>query len=294
VRRGLRLDGAARQLRARFTSNSASAAIVPVQARHSFRRVAALAFLMVLVALAVLFFRREPTYRGKTLTRWAEQFGSNNWREGGSGPAGEARTAIRAIGSNGIPFLVRLVGTEESWTKRKLRTLLPLAWHDKLRLKDESGTARRIGAHGLAALGTNAPGAVPELIKIASTHPDEDGRDIAVLALRTLRHAAEPAIPFLIQCLTNESRIIRDDAAIALGFMHRQPQVCAPALTAYLRQVIQRGGGGWELTDAIAAVGECGTNSEPAVSILVGLLDHEDADVRRSATNALRVIKPLR
>lgn len=118
--------------------------------------------------------------------------------------------------------------------KKKLRTIVPQSWHQRLRLKDTSGDMRRVGAHGLAALGTNAPAAVPVLIEIATQHPEEDGRYLAVFALRTLGVAAEPAIPFFIQCPTNEVSIIRDEAAIGLGGMHHRPGIAVPNLIQYL------------------------------------------------------------
>jgi hypothetical protein len=232
------------------------------------------------------FYRPEPTYNGKTLSASAQQYGSNHWR-GAAGRAAdqEAEFAIRQIGTNGIPFLLDLMRARDSGMKKKLRTILPRTWQNKPYLRDRSGDIRRIGAYGLAALGTNAPAAVPALIEIASHHPDEDGRYIAVFALRTLGSAAEPAIPFLIQCLTNQTRIIRDDAALGLGYMQRRSEIAVPALIRYLESV--KMSGGWEITDAIASVAQFGTNAKPAVPILIGLLKHSDHDVRSYVTNYL-------
>jgi HEAT repeat protein len=237
--------------------------------------------------------RREPTYNGKTLTHWAEQYGSNNWRAGGKSSAQEAQRAIRQIGTNGIPYLLELMRhTEPSW-KKKLRQHTPQSWHTRLRLTDVSGAMWRVGAHGLAALGTNAPGAVPDLIQIATTHPDEDdGRYVAVYALRTLGRAAEPAIPFFIVCLTNKSSSISDEAALALGIMHVRPEISVPALLDRLNTLVARERGGWEMADVVFAVGEFGTNASAAVPVLTGLLEHRDSDVRARATNALARIRP--
>ncbi|HWN94089.1 MAG TPA: hypothetical protein VNT99_03575, partial [Methylomirabilota bacterium] len=140
-------------------------------------------------------YRPEPVHNGKTLTQWAEQYGSNNWRAGGREVATEAQFAIQQIGTNGVPFLLDLIRTKESPTKKKLRTLLPPSWHARLRLNDKGDEIRRIGAHGLAAFGTNAPAAVPYLIQIASSHSNDDARYIAAFTIRTMGSAAEPAIP---------------------------------------------------------------------------------------------------
>jgi HEAT repeat protein len=170
--------------------------------------------------------------------------------------------------------------------KKKLRKVLPRTWHAKLHTNDNTGEIRRMGAHGLAALGTNAAAAVPALIEIATRHPDDDGRYIAGFALRTLGSAAEPAIPFLLQRLTNKIDIIRDDAALGLGYIGLRPDIAVPALIQYLESV-KSFNGGWQIIDAIDAVAHFGMNARPAVPLLVSLLNHSAPDVRQSVTNWL-------
>ena len=109
------------------------------------------------------FYRPEPAYNGKRLTAWAQQYGSNHW-SGNRGPAEEAEFAIRQIGTNGIPFLLEWIGTRDSALKKKLRTILPRTWHLTLRVDDDAGETRRMCSHGLSALCSNAPSAVPPLI----------------------------------------------------------------------------------------------------------------------------------
>src|SRR3954471_11076867 len=137
------------------------------------------------IALAAIFFtwgfldQREPVYQGKTLRAWAQQYGSNHWTANRAA-ADEAEFALRQIGTNHIPFMITLMRATDRPLTRKLRTIVPRKWHTALYLNDDSGNIRRIGAHAIAALGTNAAAAVPALIDIAKTHPDHDGRYIAV------------------------------------------------------------------------------------------------------------------
>src|SRR5687767_14445402 len=98
--------------------------------------------LVCLLGLALLS-RREPTYQGKPLSEWAQQYGSNHWGGANRAVAQEAELAIRQIGTNGIPFLLDLIRTRDPVLKKKLRTVVPQRWHDKLRLRDNSGTIRR-------------------------------------------------------------------------------------------------------------------------------------------------------
>jgi HEAT repeat protein len=254
--------------------------------------------LVVLVVLAVvvagfgtwlLLRRAEPAYNGKSLTVWDQQYGSNHW-SGRTELAGEAEFAVRQIGSNAIPFLLKLMRAEDSNLKKKLRNHLPKKWHDALHLNDNSGKVRRMGAHGLAALGTNAPAAVPALIDLARNHPEEDGRYIAVFALRTLGPAAEAAIPFYFQCLTNSDPTIRNEAAVGLIRIPQQWQRTVPPLLRYFESIPDNIT--WEIRHGVELMGILGTNAAPVSAALLSRLDDERKEIREAVTNALPQIDP--
>src|SRR5580765_1161607 len=230
-----------------------------------------------------IFSQRETSYNGKWLSDWAQQFGANNWSTN-RGAAEEAKIAIQHIGTNGIPFFLDCMRKRDSILKAKLRKTIPRKWHDKLHLQDHSGDLRRVGAHGIAALGTNAALALPSLLQCATNHPDEDGRYIAVFAIRTLGAAAEPAVPFLIQCLTNSVNIIRDDAALALGYGRLSPELAVPALVQYVK-FAKTSSGTFELRDAVESLGSFSPSL--VFPFLLPMLDDPNPSLREYVTNAI-------
>jgi HEAT repeat protein len=251
-----------------------------------------IAVLLLTVALggsafvAWMVYLAEPVYRGKRLSAWAEQYRTNKWTAN-QAAARDAEVAIRQIGSDAIPFLLEQLRTEESRAKKKLRELLSPKWHNALHLKDTSGDTRRTGAYGLVALSTNAPPTVvPQLIEIAIHHPEEDGRYIAVFSLSRLGPRAEPAIPFFIQCLTNTCAIIREEGAVGLGMVRRQPEIAIPVLMKYLESA-RASPHSFEPRAAIVSLGNFGTNAKPAVPLLLSFLNHEKVDLREAVTNNL-------
>ena len=127
-------------------------------------------FAVFTASLAAWLFLRasEPTYNGKRLTAWAQQYGANSW-SGQKELAVEAEFPVRQIGTNAIPFLLELMHARDSDLKKRLRKHVPQKWHDSLHLMDNSFQTRRVGAHGLAAVGTNASAAVPTLIDLATS-----------------------------------------------------------------------------------------------------------------------------
>jgi hypothetical protein len=171
-------------------------------------------FVILAMALVLLVFlgwgifsQREPVYRGRTLTDWGKQYFFNHTANRAA--AEEAQFAIRQIGTNRIPFMLNLIRATDRRLANRLRTIIPVNY-------DGSVILRRSGAYAIAALGTHAPAAVPPLIEIATTHPDSDGRYYAVFALRNIGSAAEAAVPFYIQCLTDADPAIRNEAAMGL------------------------------------------------------------------------------
>lgn len=240
----------------------------------------------------------EPVYNGKPLSAWAEQWGSNHWVTHSGAEAKkadqEAQAAIQHIGTNGIPFLLDLMRARESALKTKLRTKLPRRWLARLHLEDRASRLKHAGAHGLAALGTNAGPAVPGLMELVSIEmtrnpPDRNDGYLPVWTLGYLRGAAEPAVPLMIECLTNRDQSIRLDAAHGLGMINRRPDVAVPALVAYIEFQKQANGSG-ERSAAIQSLGQFGTNASAATPAFVALLRDSDPSIRQAATNWLPYI----
>jgi HEAT repeat protein len=249
--------------------------------------VIAFAFVIALLAWRLLP-SPEPMYNGKSLSAWAQQHGSNFWSGAHDEAAKkEAEIAIQQIGTNAVPYLLDMIRVRDSGVKKRLRAVLPEPWHHKLQLSDEFShqIIRRHGAYGLGALGSNATSALPALIEVATHHRDEDGRYAAVCAMGSMGAAAEPAIPFLIQCLTNDVSSIRFGAAAGLGQIQRQPEIIVPVLIRYL-EFAMASTYKFEQLVAIRSLGEFGTNAKPARLLISSLLTNQDP-IRMFATNTL-------
>lgn len=237
-------------------------------------------------------FPSEPVYQGKPLSAWAQQYHTNRFsRVSGTAVEVEAQSAIRQIGSHGLPFLLDLIRASDSTLKQKLRRKFPPRWHDRLHLKDQTHEIRRTGAHGIGALGTNAAGAIPALIEIATHHPDEDGRYIAVYALSTIGSSAEAAVPFYLQCLTNQDATIREAAATGLGRIQHRPEIVIPALVGYL-QSASNSNHHWERSSTIRGLALFGTNARSATPVFLSYLNDPISSVREAVTNWLPEIDP--
>jgi hypothetical protein len=247
----------------------------------------AFAFVIALMAWRLLH-SPELVYKGKSLSAWAQQYGSNFWSDAHDEAAKkEAEIAIQQIGTNAIPYLLDMIRVRDSGVKKRFRVVIPESWHHKLRLSDEFShqIIRRHGAYGLGALGTNATSALPALIEVATHHRDEDGRYAAILAISSVGTAAEPAIPFLIQCLTNDVSSIRFGAAAGLGQIQRQPEIIVPVLIRYL-EFAMASTYKFEQLVAIRSLGDFGTNAKPARLLISSLLTNHDP-IRMFATNTL-------
>ena len=257
------------------------------------KRRKAVIIVVVIIAVAVFFgwrlFFAEPAYQGKPLSAWVRQFGTNSFGMGSKSSADEAERAIQHIGTDALPYLLRQIGASDTALKKKLRATVPQSWHDRLELRDRSQEIRRLGARGIYALGTNAAPAGKALIEIATRHPDEDARYIAVFGLRKLAPIGEPVFPFLLQCLTNSEATIRDEAAIAIGSMRDRPALVVPILIQYL-QSAKTSSHTYECSDAVGLLGFFGTNASAAAPVFVELLNHSSIDVRNRVTNWLPYI----
>ncbi len=128
-----------------------------------------------------------------------------------------ATAALRAMGTNGIPSLLKTLQRREPILKRPFLLLAPKLpiWFRRsfIRVfKPFDATGDRLAAvNALAALGTNAP--VPPLLK--ALHDPE--RQIAAQAATALGNVGEPAVPSLIGALNDRDGYVRSMACYALS-----------------------------------------------------------------------------
>jgi hypothetical protein len=124
---------------------------------------------------ALITHHWEPRYKGRTLSYWLERSGNNAVLD--RPPDQEATTAIRTIGTNALPFLLRWIRYEPPFWSEAARKRLPetiktnyLGWTI---MYGRGRTRAELAALGLCILHTNANSAIPELRRLVEdrTHP---------------------------------------------------------------------------------------------------------------------------
>src|SRR5260370_1169344 len=122
----------------------------------------ALLFLAVIGGIAWLALRpSEPMYKGKRLSVWLE-----NYDHGRSDPGfQETGEAVRHIGTNAIPTLLRRVRAKDSLLTLRLIALAQKQHVFKVKFKPAS-ILQLEGMVGFQALGADGKDAVAELIRM--------------------------------------------------------------------------------------------------------------------------------
>src|ERR1051326_4571180 len=149
------------------------------------RAMALVAFLaLIAVAAFIALQPREPVYQGKRLSEWLNDYQDAAQQDGG---VNTTMKAVRAMGTNAVPFLRRALHRRDNGLDRGYRRLWPKlpAW-----LRDHIFKPR-----------TEA----------------ERIRRWAPTFLRALGPAAQPAIPDLVNALEDESWSVRYNAIVVLS-----------------------------------------------------------------------------
>ena len=278
--------------------------------------------ILVLLALAAvamgvfLFWPRgpkEPVYQGKRLTQWigeatAEPALIQNEQDFFNSKEA-ARKAIRALGTNALPWLM----AEYSQTDPKWRKTLD-RWVSRITGKGQL-TADEIrhnnAFEGLRLLGPDLAQALPELAKVLSSPDDMRASTAGYL----MAQAGEQAIPFLVEGIASTNLITGGYAANGLGWLAVGTEAAVQPLVQALQSTNRavRGIAAWrlghvpfrpELTIPAlgAALGDAETNvsnnasaslaimrkeSAPLVAELHRLMAGTNAAVALTASNAL-------
>ena len=247
--------------------------------------------------------QNEPTYQGRSLSEWTDDLGTLG-RAGVRGPEPQASIAIRHMGTNAIPILLKWMSEPDPSEVTKTNVS---PWFNTSR------SQRAAMAFGI--LGETARPAIPELTRLAGTSSDPKRVERcanclagigpeAVASLLSLAtngpplaswhafHAlydfegtplAKALVPVLIKCLDDQREEVASEAASLLAG-YNLPDVVVPALTNALQSSSA-------LTRSLAV--QClGFHDDEkvvsAIPLLRAVMRDPDYAVRESATNVLR------
>jgi HEAT repeat protein len=228
----------------------------------------------------------EPKYQGRSLTKWLSLF-----REAEADTAQEKRAceAVRAIGTNAVPYLLRMLTNKDMQVqldaKSGLTILGPIAAPAVPPLAKLLASTNELDMFMAAqALGGIGAPALPVLMETLTNRHYKVATQ-AYLAIPALGTNARPAIPILLRDLQHPNHFYRERAAGALGGLHIEPEIVVPALTNLLDDPSLAA-----RHLAIQSLGQFGPAARSAVPVMVPFLTN--ADLSYIATMALREIAP--
>src|ERR1041385_620862 len=205
------------------------------------RRLCIVAVLLVTGVFGLLLWqasgRREPTYEGRTLANWLDHhvpssaarppYNSPGWHK--------AEEALHAIGTNGIPTLLEMIGAKEPspMIQKFLRTAGRYRWS---RITHRSAMERNEEAeYAFRVLNTNAVSAVPDLIRIYKASVSPSSQMCTAMALGHIGRGAQVALPALLPQFNHTNADVRFYAVSAVMRIGGDPTVVMPALTSALK-----------------------------------------------------------
>ncbi len=230
-----------------------------------------------LAALASFLLRSdEPVYKGKKLSSWLQ--GYDVWFNipPNGNPADishQTDVAVRAVGSNAIPTLIRMIRARDLTWKTKI-----LHWwfssHPSSQQPATRAMLSTMRAHSaFSALGSDGVAAVPDLIDIYTHDPSFQVRMAAAGCLGNIGPAASNAVPVLLAGATSQitNGILTMQAIYALRGIKAPPELFVPVLIKCLRDPYA----GVQST-AVDTLGDLETNSLSAVPILLRMYQVSD------------------
>ncbi len=206
-------------------------------------------FLALLLVIAAFQFLRptEPTYNGRKLSQWLSDLEYSSVYP--SIVANDAAIAVRHIGSNAVPALVKMVRAKDFVFKLKLMELV--AKQSFFKISFTSADDQHAQAHaGFLVLGSAARSAIPAL----SETVESEGEEIAIVALRCLLAIGPESLPTFIKALTNSNTRVEDYAAFALGEFGSAAKPAIPTLLLKINSMNQN-------NSAIRTLGEIGDDT---------------------------------
>jgi len=258
------------------------------------RLIVAVTLLLVIVAGLIAYQalrEREPVYAGKSLRAWLRDYDQANAQ------GVEAYGAIRQIGTNAIPTLLKMLCETNSVFRSKLSFLwergvrkldnLPTWVRSPGWYRNQASAQNRLAEVGFRILRDDARHAVPALMQIYERNPSLDSQRAASLALISIGPAGRVAIPLFSQGALSPNLGVRRIAVAALAEVRAEPQLVVPALVKSLSDpnpIIR--------FIAVQGLQQFGSDAQQAFPALLPLFTDSNSVVRLRAADALKAIDP--
>ena len=254
----------------------------------------------VLLAVAATSFTvqaivqgHEVQYQGQPLSYWLTGYDTQP-----NGRAwNQANAAVRALGTNAIPSLLRMYAESDSGMTRvgnrqtageRLQAIS--SGTDYADVPASAAMRHHLEASfAFRALGPEASNAVPELVRVfqknyATLPVLQDG---IMEAIGGIGPGAKDAVPALLESLAILPDTGRANVFLELGRIHAEPEQVLPVLTDALRDPSVK-----VLRSALFALAQYGPAARSAVPAIKELANdpHQDPQISTFASQALKLI----
>ncbi len=225
-----------------------------------------------------------PRFEDQALTTWLDHhvassaavppYNSPGWLK--------ADEALRSIGTNGIPTLLKMMEAKDP--PAPVMKLLQWARRHSWRINYHSAISRNEEAeYAFQVLKTNAVAAVPELIRIYNKAVSPTSQNCAASALGHIGRGAKAALPSLVRNFSDTNHDVRFHAVSAVMRIGGDYNFVGPALTAALKDpdVNVR----W---NALVGLGSFGDRARPSVPAILAMLNDPGMVGTSSITQAVK------
>jgi hypothetical protein len=250
--------------------------------RRGIKRIATFIILIAAAAAVVLLMfwpAAEPSYQGKPLSHWLEQYRLARYH--GMFEQAQSEEAVRTIGTNALPVLIRMIQTHDS----RLKQLL-MNWSSKQTLFQLGFTPanelRYRATIGYEILGPAAKSQVAELTTILTMAKVAEVRASTASALGHIGEEAKSAAPALLITAKDQDQRVRSNSLWALRQVRADPELVLPTMIAALEDPYSTA-----RENAAIALAQYGPVASNAIPVLLRTMQSNDV-----ALHALQKIAP--
>jgi len=188
--------------------------------------------------LSLSFGPRDPVYKGKPLSYWLEGYdspGAANYppNHPNAPTYQEASEAVRALGTNAIPTLLRQLRRRDSKAKEAFMNLLRRQHF--IKVSPPSTTQYIEPLDGFQDVGVGASNAVPQLVALFERDPSPVPQMSIPAILGDIGPAAEAAVPAMLRGMRHTNAVVRNNAIYALRSIKAEPKLVVPELIKSLK-----------------------------------------------------------